>query len=149
MKDPGFQRKLIWLVATALFAVAGPGFAQPPEKAPTKRDVVRPKPQVIYHLPRSSNYAATLHSQAKGQNNDLPIDSDMPTSLQLSRANANAAAAKAREEAVAAQPAEPRPQQVRPPRVKRQKVQSVRVARPHPRRGKGPGHGGPKKSHMR
>jgi hypothetical protein len=146
MNNPGFQHKLRWLLAAALFAIAGPGFAQPPEKAPARRDVVRPKPQVIYHLPRSSNYAATLHSQAKGQNNDLPIDSEMPTSLQISRANANAAAAKAREEAATAPPAEQRQQQVRQPRVKRQKAQSVRVVRPHPGKGKGPGHGGPKKS---
>ena len=147
MKDPGFQHKLIWLLAAALFAIAGPGFAQPPEKAPNRQNVVRPKPQVIYHLPRSSNYAATLHSQAKGQSNDLPIDGDMPTSLQISRANANAAAAKARQEAATAPPAEQPPQQVRQQRVKRHKVQSVRVARPHP--GKAPGHGGPRKSHKK
>lgn len=145
MKDPGFQHKVICLLAAALFAVAGPGFAQPPEKAPNKQNVARPKPQVIYHLPRSSNYAATLHSQAKGQNNDLPIDGGMPTSLQISRSNANAAAAKAREEANTAPP-EQRQQQVRQPRVKSHKAQSVRVFRPHPGKEKGPGHGGPKKS---
>src|SRR4029077_9451444 len=50
----------------------------------------RTKPQVIYHLPPSSNYAATLHSQAKSQSNALPIDSTMPTSLQISAPAANA-----------------------------------------------------------
>lgn len=147
MKDPGFKHKLIWPLAAALFAVVGPGFAQPPETAPNRRNGVRPKPQVIYHLPRSSNYAATLHSQAKGQNNDLPIDGDMPTSLQISRANANAAAAKAREEAATAPPAEQPQHQIRQRRVKRQKVQSVRVARPQP--GKGPRQGAGKKPHKR
>jgi hypothetical protein len=53
---------------------------------------MRAKPQVIYHLPPSSNYAATLHSQAKSQSNTLQIDGSMPTSLQISRAAANAAA---------------------------------------------------------
>jgi hypothetical protein len=148
MKDPGFQHKLIWPLVAALFAVAGSGFAQPPETAPNNRSVVRPKPQVIYHLPRSSSYAATLHSQAKGQNNDRPIDSSVPASPQVSRAAPNAAAAQAREEA-AAPPAEQPQQQVRQQRVKRQKVQSVRMARPHPGKAKGPGRGGPKKSHKK
>ena len=85
---------------------------------------------MIYHLPASSNYAATLHSQAKGQSNDLPVDSSMPTSLQISRANANAAAAQAREEAVTPPPPEPK--------VKHPKIQS-----------KGSSHSGPRKSHKK
>jgi hypothetical protein len=50
------------------------------------------RPQIIYHLPPASNSAATLHSQAKGRNNDLPVDSSMPTSLQMSHTRANEAA---------------------------------------------------------
>ncbi len=99
MKDPGFQNKPAWLLWVALLALTGTVLAQPPETGPNKTPAVRTKPQVIYHLPPSSNYAATLHSQAKGQNNDLPIDSSMPASLQMSRANANAAAAQAQQEA--------------------------------------------------
>jgi hypothetical protein len=136
------------MLATALFVVAHPGSAQPPDASPSKRAVARPKPQVIYHLPPSSNYAATLHSQAKGQNNDLPIEGDMPTSLQMSRANANAAAAKARQEAATAPAPEQQPQP-RQQRVKRPKTQSVRAAHPPSMKAKGPGHGGPKKSHKK
>jgi len=99
MKHPGFQNKPAWLLWVALLALTGTVLAQPPETGPNKTPAARTKPQVIYHLPPSSNYAATLHSQAKGQNNDLPIDSSMPTSLQMSRANANAAAAQAQPEA--------------------------------------------------
>lgn len=101
MKDPGFENKPVWLLWVTLIALTGPVLAQPPETGPNKTPAARTKPQVIYHLPRSSNYAATLHSQAKGQNNDLPIDSSMPASLQMSRANANAAAAPAQQEAAA------------------------------------------------
>jgi hypothetical protein len=93
MKNPGFQNKAVWLGWVALIALTGAVLAQPPESSSKKAPAWRTKPQVIYHLPRSSNYAATLHSQAKGQNNDLPIDSSMPTSLQTSRAKVNAAAA--------------------------------------------------------
>src|SRR5205809_2424035 len=115
MKNRGLQYRLVWL-GGALLALTGAVMAQPGDTSSTKQPVARPRPQVIYHLPPSSNYAATLHSQAKGQNNDLPVDSSMPTSLQISRANANAAAAQAREEAVTPPPPEPR--------VKRPRVQS-------------------------
>ena len=99
MKNPGFQNKPVWLLWVAFFALTGTVLAQPPETGPNKTPVARTKPQVIYHLPPKSNYAATLHSQAKGQNNDFPIDSGMPASLQMSRANANAAAAQAQQAA--------------------------------------------------
>jgi len=83
----------------------------------------RAKPQVIYHLPRTSTYAATLHSQAKGQSNALPIDSSMPISLQMSRAAANEAAAQAESSMnERGNPAEPKRQRT----VKRSKIQSNR-----------------------
>jgi hypothetical protein len=69
--------------------------ADAPNDAKKMVTVPRVKPQVIYHLPRSSSDAAALHAQAKADNNMLPIDSSMPTSLQLARSNANAAAAAA------------------------------------------------------
>ena len=55
--------------------------------------VLRVKPQVIYRLPRTPSDVAALHAQAKAESYALPIDSSMPTSLQLARSNANAAAA--------------------------------------------------------
>ena len=135
MKDPGFHCRLVWLGWAALLALTGTVLAQPPD-ASKKKPVARPRPQVIYHLPASSNSAATLHSQAKGQNNDLPIDSGMPTSLQISRTNANAAAAQAREQAVTPPPPEPTAK-----RPKVQRSQSVR--------GKGSSHSGPKGTHKK
>lgn len=116
--------------------------AQPPEPGPRKTPAPRTKPQVIYHLPPSSDYAATLHSQAKGPNNDLPIDDSMPASLQLSRANANAAAAQS----------SPQPEKATPPlqesRGKRPKQQLKRSQRSSPSikaKGRGNSHGNPHK----
>jgi hypothetical protein len=91
-----------FVAAIALTTIVSLTQAQPPStSADAPNDVKKPvtaprvKPQVIYHLPRSSNDAAALHAQAKVENNMLPIDSSMPTSLQLARSNANAAAAAA------------------------------------------------------
>jgi hypothetical protein len=94
MKVPNFKFKLVRIICAGSAAFAGSVLAESPEPGPSKSAMSRTRPQVIYHLPPASNYAATLHSQAKGQNNELPIDSSMPTSLQISRANANAAAAQ-------------------------------------------------------
>ena len=94
MKVPDFKLKLTRIICAGCVALAATVLAESPETGPTKSAVSRTRPQVIYHLPPASNYAATLHSQAKGQNGELPIDSSMPTSLQMSRANANAAAAQ-------------------------------------------------------
>jgi hypothetical protein len=106
MKNPGLQHNLVRLGCTALLALSVTVRAEPPETLSKKSAPSRTKPQVIYHLPPSSNYAATLHSQAKGQGNELPIDSSMPTSLQMSRANANAAAAQAQQESATPPPQE-------------------------------------------
>src|SRR6266404_6952498 len=123
MKSPGFNHTLAWFgCGAASLTLALTIRAEPPETASKKGAASWGQPQVIYHLPPSSNYAATLHSQAKGQNNELPIDDRMPTSLQMSRANANAAAAQARQEAVAT----PTPEQ----RIKRTRPSSNRSARP-------------------
>jgi hypothetical protein len=94
MKNPGFTHKVISLLSVGSLAVAVTAAAESPETGTNKNRVSRPRPQVIYHLPPASNYAATLHSQAKNQNNELPVDSSMPTSLQTSHINANAAAAQ-------------------------------------------------------
>src|SRR2546423_4676833 len=94
MKVPDFKFKLVRIICAGCAALAATALAESPETGPNKSAGSRTRPQVIYHLPPASNYAATLHSQAKGQNSELPIDSSMPTSLQMSRANANAAAAQ-------------------------------------------------------
>lgn len=103
MNTPRFHRRLARLVLPALLSfVVSSARAEPPatphENASKNPPSARSKPQVIYHLPPSSAYAATLHSQAKRQGNSLPIDSSMPTSLQMSRAAANSAAAEAQPE---------------------------------------------------
>jgi hypothetical protein len=134
MKNPRFHCKSVWLGWAALVALACPVLAEPPD-ASTKKRVARPRPQVIYHLPSSSNSAATLHSQAKGQGNDLPIDSGMPNSHQVSRANANPAA-EAREQPMTSPPPAPT---VKPPKVQRSPSAGA----------KGSSHSGPKKSHKK
>src|SRR3954463_10650349 len=103
MRNPGFQLSLVPFVCAFLFALSTILRAEPPTNAPVVQQskvspVARTKPQIIYHVRPASNYAATLHSQQKTQNNDLPIDGDMPTSLQLSHSNANAEA-RAQQEA--------------------------------------------------
>jgi len=103
MKLLRFSHNFFALVAAiALTRIVPLAQAQPPSTSAdgpndVKKTVTAPrvKPQVIYHLPRSSNDAAALHAQAKAENNMLPIDSGMPTSLQLARSNANAAAVAA------------------------------------------------------
>ena len=94
MKVPDFTSRLVRIICTGCAALAATALAESAETGPNKSAVSRTRPHVIYHLPPASNYAATLHSQAKGQTGELPIDSSMPTSLQMSRANANAAAAQ-------------------------------------------------------
>jgi hypothetical protein len=90
MKVPGFNN-LVRVICTGCAGLAATVLAETPESGSKKNAGSRTRPQVIYHLPPASNYAATLHSQAKGQNNELPIDGSMPTSLQMSRANAASA----------------------------------------------------------
>jgi hypothetical protein len=127
MNIPEFQHKLVWLAGTALLALTVTLRAEPPETLSKKSATLRTKPQVIYHLPPSSNYAATLHSQAKGQGNELPVDSSMPTSLQMSRANANAAAAQAQQEAATPPPQD---RSVKPPRLQSNRSQTRRHSSP-------------------
>ena len=116
----------------AFAAIWGPGFLsraeQPPAAPPAPAELKtapppRAKPQIIYRVPRSSSYAATLHSQSKTQSHPLPIDGSMPVSLQMARAAANEAAARAaQEQSVAAKNATTPLQQ----EVKRPKPQSNR-----------------------
>jgi hypothetical protein len=142
MKDPDFKPKLIRLVCAGCAALAVSVLAQSPETGSNRNAGSRGRPQVIYHLPPASNFAATLHSQAKGQNNEVPVNSSMPTSLQIPRANPNAARV-------------PQPQGATPPPQERRVKTAVRSnrspARPHSSfvkpQSHGNGHGN--KSHRR
>jgi hypothetical protein len=85
MKDPGFKLNVAPLICAVCLALVTTVLAQSPE---TGAKISRSRPQVIYHLPPASNYAARLHSQAKSQINEPPIDSG-PVSLQMSQAELN------------------------------------------------------------
>jgi hypothetical protein len=141
----------IWAPAFAAQAEQPPAMSPPPAEAKTAPPA-RAKPQIIYHLPRSSSYAATLHSQSKTQSHPLPIDSSMPLSLQMSRAAANEAAARAQQEQQLQQQQQQQQQQQAPPTVsssRQQRVKRTKVHSNYPQmRKQGPGKGrGPGASH--
>jgi hypothetical protein len=133
MKNPGFQFRQIWFVGVSCIALAGPLHAESPPIPPGPRPAKtqRTMPQVIYHVRPASNYAATLHSQEKTRINDLPIDSGMPSSLQQSRENANAAAAENRVRQESPQ---------KQPQLKRPRIEKKQMMRP-PMSMKSHGHG--------
>jgi len=87
MNNPEFNVRLIRLLFVGWTAMAVTALAQPPDAGSVRR-ASRTRPQIIYHLPPASNYAATLHSQAKAQNNELPNES-MPIPPQNSHPNVN------------------------------------------------------------
>lgn len=121
-----------------------PALSPPPAQLKTAPPP-RSKPQIIYRLPRSSNYAATLHSQAKTQSHPLPIDSSMSPSLQMSRAAANEAAAREQQQQLQQQQqqqqAAPKANSSRQHRVKPSKFHSKQpqVRKHAPGKGRGPG----------
>ncbi|HVF72508.1 MAG TPA: hypothetical protein VM940_12950 [Chthoniobacterales bacterium] len=151
MKTPSHRLSFAVVVSVGLFLRAT-ACAEPPS-APSDPGtnakaggLPRSKPQVIYHLPRASNYAATLHSQAKRPGTLLPVDTSMPTSLQLSRSAANAEALQAQREAqrnVEQAPANTQPVE-RKRTIKRShsKSPSPRFFSPGPGKGKGNFHPG-------
>jgi hypothetical protein len=147
MIRPRFYYRFSVLIALA--AIWGPSFVaqaeQPPAVSPPPAEAKaapppRAKPQIIYRLPRSSSYAATLHSQAKTQSNALPIDNSMPPSLQISRSAANEAAAKAQQEQQQQQSAHTA-KSSRRHRVKRPKLHfnQPQMRKHGPGKGRGPG----------
>jgi hypothetical protein len=149
MIRPHFHHR--FLVLIAFVAIWGLGPAAPAEQPPTESksaSAPRAKPQVIYHLPRTSTYAATLHSQAKGQSNALPIDSSMPTSLQISREAANA---QAQEEPAASPKNAKSAEAAQQSTSRRSKMHSNRShVRSHPSpKGRGPGNSRGNKSHKK
>jgi hypothetical protein len=154
MIRPHFHHR--FLVLIAFVAIWGLGSAAPAEQPPAasppaeskSTSAPRAKPQVIYHLPRTSTYAATLHSQAKGQSNALPIDSSMPTSLRISREAANA---QVQEEPAASPGNAKSTEAARQSTLKRSKVPSNRPhLRTHPSpKGRGPGNSPHGKSHKK
>jgi hypothetical protein len=133
MKNPAFQFSLLSFACATLLAFSVELRAEPPASPPDVQATkvapgTRTKPQIIFHVRPASNYAATLHSQEKTRNLDLPIDENMPTSLQLSRSNANAEA-RVQQEAAARERTQKRP-----------KIRGTQVKRP-PSSVKSNGHG--------
>ena len=134
----------IWAASFVAQAEQPPAVSPPPAEVKTAPPP-RAKPQIIYRLPRSSSYAATLHSQAKTQSHPLPIDSSMPPSLQMSRAAANEAAARAQQE----QQQQQQQQQQAAPKVNSSGLHQSRGPKIHSNQpkirkngpGKGRGHG--------
>jgi hypothetical protein len=102
MNRPRFHISFLVFIALLIpiFGFSPAMRAQPasaPAEGPSevkKQPAPRVKPQVIYHVPRVSGNAAALHAQAKADNNALPIDGNMPVSLQMARSAANAEAAQ-------------------------------------------------------
>ena len=115
----------IWAPSSVTHGEQPPAATPAPAEAKTAQ-APPAKPQVIYRVPRTPDYAATLHSQAKTQ--PSPTDSSKPTPR------------VEQEQAVAEGP----PKNVSPPRqqkVKRPKMQSNRPqVRAHkPSKARGPG----------
>jgi hypothetical protein len=140
METPGFQLRFACIIRAVPLAFCGAVLAQPIEKVADKSPKARTKPQVIYHLPSSSNYAATLHSQAKGQNNNPPAEGP-PAPPQISRDTANAGTAQGRPETATPPSQEHRIQRSKPP--------SNRSARPQSVKTDGEGNSRPNKSHKK
>jgi hypothetical protein len=118
--------------------------AEGPADAKKSAPAPRLKPQVIYHLPKTSSDAAALHAQAKAENSQLSIDSNMPTSLQMARSNANAAAAQPTSPTPNAQSpvTQPRNRKHRPEqRAKLRTPAGTRPIRTTPAKAPGPKHG--------
>ena len=104
----------------AIVAILGPVYVaqaeQPPAMSPPPAQVKpapppRSRPQIIYRLPRSSNYATTLHSQAKTHGHPIPIDNSMSPSLQMPR---EAAAAREQQQQTAPKANSSRQQRIKP-----------------------------------
>jgi len=125
MKFPGSHYKLAWAAGVTLVALAAMVFAQPSAK-PKGDSAQAGRPQVIYHVRPASDYAATLHSQAKGPNPDATPEDDRSPSVEPPRPNPQAHEPQARG------PAEVHPQALAPePRpMKRPKAQSSHMVRP-------------------
>ena len=92
MKDPVFQQSLSRLTCIVWLVFSAAALAESPEPG-SKHGAARTRPQVIYHLPPASDYAATLHSQAKTPYNEVPAEGPTPVSLQTPRPNTNASIA--------------------------------------------------------
>jgi hypothetical protein len=151
MTRPHVHSRFFALIALA--AILGPGIVaqaeQPPATSPPPAQVKiapspRSKPQIIYRLPRNSNFAATLHSQAKTQSHPLPIDSSMSPSLQMSRAAANEAAAREQQLQLQQQQKQqtaPKANSSRQQRIKPSKFHSnqPQMRKHGPGKGRGPG----------
>ena len=140
MKFPGSHNKLAWLACVTLLALAAMVIAQPPEK-PKAAPTPPPRPQVIYHVRPTSDYAATLHSQAKGEGSDVPAEAARSPTVEPTRPNPVVPAPETRgpSELVRQAPA------VEQHHLNQPKAQSNQVVRPHgfkPQKQHGNPHGG-------
>lgn len=141
------HRFFVFLLFAAICGVASLGIAEKPPVVAAgpseskKPQAARAKPQVIYHLPPASNYAAALHSQAKTQRDTLPVDSNMPASLQMANGAANDAAASAKPEHVAPPRQVTESAKSRPPRMAKPQVGVPHHVKPAKQKGPGKPHG--------
>jgi hypothetical protein len=131
----------------AIVAMLGLGFVaqaeQPPpaiSPPPAQAKTAPPpgsKPQIIYRLPRSSNYATTLHSQAKTPGHPLPTDNSVSPSPQMPRTTTNEAAAREQQQ----QQSVPKANSSRQHRIKPSKFRSnqPQMRKQGPGKGRGPG----------
>jgi hypothetical protein len=144
MTFPRVHPRFSALIASV--AILGPSFVAPAEQPPAVSPPVQAKtapppgskPQIIYRLPRSSNYATTLHSQAKTQGHPLPADNSVSPSPQMPRTTTNEAAAREQQQR---QQSVPKANSSRPQRVKPSKFHSnqPQMRKHGPGKGRGPG----------
>jgi hypothetical protein len=148
MTRPRIHPRFIALVA-ALVAILGPSYVaqaeQPPAMSPPPAQVrmappPRSKPQIIYRLPRTSNYATTLHSQAKTQSHPIPNDNSTSPSPEMSRSAANEAAAREQQQQQPQRTA-PKANSSRQQRIKPSKFHAnqPQMRKHGPGKGRGPG----------
>src|SRR5687767_3368603 len=77
-------RSVLFIAVVAILGTSSVAPAeQPPAASPPAAEMraappPRSRPQIIYRLPRNSDYAGTLHSQAKTHGNPPPIATGVP-----------------------------------------------------------------------
>jgi hypothetical protein len=133
MKTPGIH--LTFALAVGLVLLFPPGTkAEPPSSS--NENSRRSKPQVIYHLPRTAAYGATLHSQAKTER-ELPVE--RPSQARASDPEVQQAPERAIAEAPKNEMQAQRKQAVR---RSPSKASPQRMVRPARGKGNGNSHGG-------
>ena len=101
--------------------------------------VDRPRPQIVYNV-RSRDASEVLHAQSK-MDGSLPVNPNMPISLQISRASSNAEAARPSEAIPVPNPITPRTHKQKPQNIERMAVPPGQAKPLIGNPGKGHGHG--------